>query len=526
MKQCPVIFIAYKEYDTLGIGYMEAVLSASGYKTKTIDLISNKPSILRTLKKLNPEIIGFSVIFEENLERFRDLVSFLRKGGINCHFTAGGHYASLRHEKLFEFIPQLDSIVRFEGEYTMLELVNHIYQGSDWRKTDGISYRETDQIKTNKLRPFEEDLDKLPFPVRTSFREYAFNKKFTTLIAGRGCIHNCSFCNSRKFYSKKSGSIKRIRKPEMVVEEMFTLFKKNNCRIFLFQDDDFPVKTRNGSDWIIRFCKELNNKGLSDEILWKISCRTDEIEEAAFTLMKNNGLFMVFIGIEEGTDDGLKMMNKGVTVTQNFNGINILKKLGIGFDFGFMIFHPSTTHRSFIENLSFLKEICGDGYSPINVDKMIPSYETRVEKELIKEGRLKVKGYISDYDFLDDSMNKLYEYLSECFTEWQKYPYGVVNLAQWARNYYMVFLRLSGTNPDVIILYRKFKTIIAAANLFFLDSAKELSYYFESGKHLTDDNDFLEKYRKKIDRKHELFRRKIQDNLDMLMVYGYVYQSS
>ena len=524
MKQLPVLFIAYKEYDNLGIGYIAGVLSSFGYKTKTINLAADKYSILRTIKKVNPVIIGFSVIFEENLERFRDIISFLRQGGVSCHFTAGGHYASLRHEKLFEFIPQLDSIVMFEGEYTMLELVNHIYNGSDWRNTAGIAYNENGRITTNRLRPFEKDLDKFPFPLRTNLKKYAFNNRFATLIAGRGCVHNCSFCNSRSFYNNKEGIIKRVRKPEFVTEEMNMLYIKKDCRVFIFQDDDFPVKTGNGSVWIKKFCNELSKKDLSNKILWKISCRTDEIEEEPFALMKSNGLFMVFIGIEEGTEEGLRLMNKGVTVSENLKGINILKKLEIGFDFGFMIFHPSTTFRSFRDNLNFLKKICGDGYSAVIVDKMIPSYETRIERELIKAGRLKVSGYINDYDFFDDSMNRFYEFFSGCFAEWQTYPYGAVNLAQWARNYYLVFFRFSGNNPDVIILYRKFKKIIAAANLFFLESASELSDYFESGKYLTNDNKYLEKYRKKIYSKHELFRRKIQDNLDMLMVYGYVYQ--
>lgn len=524
MKQSPVLFIAYKEYDNLGIGYVASVLSAFGYKTKTINLAANKDSIFRMIKKSNPLIIGFSVIFMENLERFRDIITYIRHRGITCHFTAGGHYASLRPEKLFEFIPQLDSIVRFEGEYTMLELVNNIYKGSDWRETDGLAYHENGRIISNRPRPFEKDLDKFPFPLRTDLKKYAFNNRFATLIAGRGCVHNCSFCNSRSFYRSSEGIIKRVRKPELVAEEMNMLFMKRNCRIFIFQDDDFPVKTRSGSDWIRSFCNELKNRDLNNKILWKISCRTDEIEEEPFELMKSNGLFMVFIGIEEGTEEGLRLMNKGVTVAQNLKGINILKKLGIGFDFGFMIFHPATTFMSFKENLNFLRNICGDGYSAVIVDKMIPSYETRIEKELNKTGRLKTSGYINDYDFPDDSMNSFYEYFSECFAEWQTYPYGVVNLAQWTRNYYLVFFRLSGNNPDVVILYRKFKKIIAAANLFFLDSAGTLSEYFESGRHLADDNRYLENYSKKVDRKHEFFRRKIQDNLDILMVYGYVYQ--
>jgi anaerobic magnesium-protoporphyrin IX monomethyl ester cyclase len=524
MKKCPVIFIAYREYDNLGIGYMESVLSEAGYKTKTINLLRNKYDILRIIKNLNPKIIGFSVIFEENLERYSELASFLRREGIRCHFTAGGHFASLKYKKLFEFIPQLDSIVRFEGEYTMLEIVNHIYNGSDWKITEGVAYRDDGRIIANKLRPFEMDLDKFPFPIRQPLRKFAFKKKFATILSGRGCLHNCSFCNTRKFYSHHAGSVKRIRRPEMVAEEMFTLFSKKNCRIFLFLDDDFPVKTGNGSDWIQLFCKNLNDKGISNNILWKISCRGDEVEEEIFSLMKKNGLFSVFIGIEDGTENGLKMMNKGVTVSQNINGINILKKLGIAIDFGFLIFHPSTTFESFNENLSFLRKIFDDGFNPIKVSKMIPSYDTHVESDLKNKGRLKISGYINDYDFLDESMNKFYEYFSQTFAEWQNYPYGVVNLSKWARDYYLVFFHYFGVHQEIQTLYRKLNRIISESNLFFLDTLKELSEIFESGQHLGENDRLLNKYRKKIELKYKLLRKKVQNNLDTLILYSIVYK--
>ena len=83
--------------------------------------------------------MGFSVIFQYYIYEFEELISYLRKSGITSHFSAGGQYASMRYEDLFMIIPSLDSIVRFEGEYTFLELVNHIHTGEDWRKIKGIA---------------------------------------------------------------------------------------------------------------------------------------------------------------------------------------------------------------------------------------------------------------------------------------------------------------------------------------------------------------------------------------------------
>jgi len=189
-----------------------------------------------------------------------------------------------------------------------------------------------------------------------------------------------------------------------------------------------------------------------------------------------------------------------------------------------MIFHPSTTYGSFNENLYFLRKIFGDSYNPVKVSKMIPSYDTRIESDLKKEGRLKVSGYINDYDFPDESMNKFYEFVSESFNEWQNYPYGVVNLSKWARDYYLVFFHYFGNQHEILKLFRQLNRIISESNLFFLDTLKELSEFFESGQHLSENSRLLNKYRKKIELKYQLFRKKIQNNLDTLMLYSLVYQ--
>lgn len=525
MKNHPIVFVTLKEYDNLGIGYMAAILSAAGYKTKIIDFNRRKTDILKTLKILDPLLIGFSVIFQYHIDQFINLAGYLRKEGINCHFTAGGHYASLKYEELFKFIPFLDSIVRFEGEYTLLELVQSIQNSGDWRETAGIAYKRKNKIMANPLRPFEKDLDKFPFPVRSSLRNYAFEKKFTTILAGRGCVHNCSFCNTRKFYSQLSGPVKRIRRPEMVVREMILLYHKRNCSVFLFMDDDFPLKSPREPEWILKFCNELKENDLNEKIVWQISCRPDEVDENCFKLMKKNGLFLVFLGIEDGTNDGLMRLNKHMTVEKSLNGIKILKKLKIGFDFGFLLFKPFTTFKSLIEDLDFLRQICGDGYTPVTFLKMMPYYETRVEKELIKEGRLNVSMGIRDYNFLDDSMNHYYDFITGCFVEWLRYPDGLENTSHWARNYFFVYFRYFGNNTFVLTLNRKFKKIISESNLFLLETMKELSIIFESGQYLRDNN-LLESYRERINLKHLSFKKRIQMNIDILLLLGQVYRDS
>jgi anaerobic magnesium-protoporphyrin IX monomethyl ester cyclase len=524
MKETPVVFIAAREYENLGIGYMAAVLSQNGFKTRVIDFNQSKKDILRKLRIIDPFIVGFSVIYQYHIDKFSELISYLRDNGIRCHFTAGGHYASIKYTELFELVPWLDSVLRFEGEYPMLELTKSIYSGTEWRNMRNLVYRNNDKLIVNPLRPLQIDLDSLPFPQRTSLTRYAFDKKFALILAGRGCIHNCSFCNLKAFYRPLSGPARRTRLPEKVAEEMETLFRKRKCRVFLFQDDDFPVNQVNEPEWIYRFCQELKTRGLKNKIIWKINCRPDEVTEALFSLLKNNGLFLVFLGIEDGTDSGLSSLNKNMTIEQSLEGIRILKKLKIGFDFGFLLFQPATTFRSLYENLNFLLEICGDGYSPVTYLKLMPYYESEVEKELESAGRINgIPGY-RDYDFIEEQMNRYFEFITMCFLNWTRDPGGLVNILKWARNFFLVYSRFYGDHPGVKKLHNRFKRVVSVSNRFFLNSMKEMAGIFESGHLIEAKKEYLESSLKSIRIKHDLYVEQIKNIIIELNSYAEAYE--
>jgi len=522
IKNNCVILIAFEEFDNLGVRYPAAVLEQAGFSTAILNVQLSNTEIYNFISRHHPVLVGFSVVYQYNIRRFIGLVSYLRKRKINCHFTAGGHYASLKYEELFSFIPGLDSVVRFEGEYTLLELVKSVSSDTDWRKTLGIAFKSANEISCNKLRPFEKDLDRFPYPVRPEPRDYALHKKYATIIAGRGCTNDCSFCNSREFYTRSSGPRKRQRKPEMVVDEMEFLSREKGCSVFLFQDDDFPVSTFRSSDWIIRFCNELKNRGLHKEIMWKINCRPDEVEMNTFTLMKESGLYLVFLGIDDGTNTGLSWINKHMTVERSLQGIETLKELNIGFDFGFMLFQPLTTFRSLYTNLAFLKTICGDGYTPVTFLKMMPYYETSVEKFLIAEGRLKGDPGFRDYDFIEDSMNRYFDFISSSFMEWLNYRDGLVSIAKWARNYISVFRKYVSSGEQSQELANELSGIISESNLFLLEMLNESADAFASQNARLTGQKKLAGYKKRIDYHHEFYKKAVRNM--MVRLFRLVYK--
>ena len=271
----PVMLIGFQHQGNLGLGYLAAQLRRAGYEVVVSDFEADSSRIVALAQGSRPSIVGFSLIFQFYLPQFETLIHKLRRGGVCAHFTMGGHFPSLSYRQALELIPELDSVVRFEGELTLLELADCIGAGRDWRSIRGIAYRHGNEIVATPLRPLVGDLDLLPYPERRLEPEAALGRKAMPLLASRGCSHTCSFCSIQTFYRAAPGKAVRTRRPAKVVEEMRMLHEERGVTIFLFQDDNFPLFGPVWRRWAYEFVDELYRAGLPGRAIWKISCRAD-----------------------------------------------------------------------------------------------------------------------------------------------------------------------------------------------------------------------------------------------------------
>ncbi len=60
------------------------------------------------------------------LPDFSDLICYLRNKGVKAHFNMGGHFPTVEYEETLKLIPGLDTLVRHEGEFTLLELFQQL----------------------------------------------------------------------------------------------------------------------------------------------------------------------------------------------------------------------------------------------------------------------------------------------------------------------------------------------------------------------------------------------------------------
>lgn len=482
MPRAAAVLVGFQEQGNLGIGYVASMLTQRGFAVRVLDFREQRESILETIRDARPAVVGFSLIFQYYVPQFHELASYLRRQGVTAHFCAGGHFPSLRYEHVLREIPELDSVVRFEGELTLAELVQCVVQGGDWRGVAGIAYRDGNRCVATPPRPLIADLDQLPFPARPLESALTvLGRKASPIMASRGCSRGCSFCSIRQFYGQVPGKKVRVRKPAKVVEEMRTLHEDDGVSIFLFQDDDFPVWGEWGRRWVGQFLEAMRGAGLCGRVLWKISCRSDEVEPELFGRMRDAGLYVVYLGIESGNEAGLRTLNKRLTVEDSLHAVGILQELELAFTYGFMLFDPSSTFATVRENVAFLRRITSAGALPVVFCRMLPYAGTPIEDLLAKEGRLRGTVDNPDYDFLDPRLNAYFAFLNDLVADWILGSDSLANQINFAWQEYWVMRRLLLAVSELQAYERVLRSITGRYNDFLLATVEESVRKFENG---------------------------------------------
>jgi anaerobic magnesium-protoporphyrin IX monomethyl ester cyclase len=482
-----VVLIGFKRQGNLGLGYLAATLEEHGYHAVVIDFEDPREAILEVIRRTDPLIVGFSLIFQFYIDRFERLARFLREEGVGAHFTIGGHFPSLSPEETLALMPQLDSIVRFEGELTLLELADTLSLGREWRAIDGIVHRQDGNVVHTPLRALLADLDELPFPHRAVETRGILGRRSAQLLASRGCARTCSFCSIHMFYRTAPGKVVRTRRPREVVREMQLLNADHCATIFLFQDDDFPIFGKAWHRWCRRLLDELHAADLVGRVLWKINCRADAVDPDLLAEMRDAGLYMVYMGLESGSDEGLRTLHKQTTVAQNERAVAILKDLGILFDFGFMMLDPSSTFESILDNVAFLRRIVGDGAAAAEFCRMIPYDGTPIKDELAAAGRLRGDVLNPDYDFLDPRLERFFTNVNEALnvTGW---IHGIDALSPQLKFGWSEFAIMERLTPWLTDLdeYRATLTeITRASNAVLFDIVDDLAHACRDGREWT-----------------------------------------
>ena len=385
----PVGAAMHMPFALLGLGYLAAVLEKNQYQVDVIDCQVLKFSLedFKTeIGKRQPNIVGVTsstLTYQAALK----ILKAAKEVCPNCITIAGGSHVTFWDDKALEECPELDIVVRKEGENTLLEVVERIAAEKSYQDVIGITCRKDGKIVRNPDRPYIEDLDSLPFPGRhlwpmERFREY---EDILYLATSRGCVYWCEFCSTVRMHGRKY----RMRSPKNVVDELEFLYKTYGISKFTFCDDAFTVDQQRTEV----LCNEILSRGL--KIQWNCGTRVDMLTKDLLAKMKDAGCITVWFGVESGSQQVLDAMKKGITPELTLKVLGWVREIGMQPIPNVILGFPGETKESAWKTIKFVEKISPNAVGFYNVATPFPG--TPLYDMVKEKGWLKV----TDFDMYD-----------------------------------------------------------------------------------------------------------------------------
>ncbi len=403
-----VLLVGAEELENLGTRYLAAVLRQHGYSVELapFSTAGDMGTVVRWAQRARPRLLGLSIIFQYRAPEFLALAGELRRVLPETHITAGGHFPTFTASELLRDYSALDSVVRGEGELTLLELVQKLDSPEAWPTILGLSFRCDGRVVENPPRPLIANLDRLPFPARDTPPQHHLGIGFSPIVGSRGCYRDCAFCSIRSFYRASRGKVQRFRSVANLVDEMEMLYHTFGVCFFIFNDDEwFPA----GKARLVRAAaldSELKRRGL--DVIMSIKCRADDVTEDLFRRLLDMGVVRAYVGVESGSDHSLRTLNKRTTVAQNRQALEVLHKVGMLADFGLIFFDPESTAEDIRANLDFFHDMAGEGQAPLSFGRMEVYAGTPILDRLQSQGRLTGNYLAWNYTIPDPRVEMLF----------------------------------------------------------------------------------------------------------------------
>jgi len=190
--------------------------------------------------------------------------------------------------------------------------------------------------------------------------------------------------------------------------------------------------------------------------------------------LRDAGLYLVYMGLESGSDDGLDVLHKEITVAENLRAVETLKSLGLMWEFGFMLFDPSSTFESIETNVEFLRRIVEDGSVAAVFCKMLPYDGTPIKETLMAQGRFNGDVCNPDYDFLDPRIARCYEAIGRTVGEWVRGSDCVAAMINHAWHEVFVMERLFEPSADLVAYKTALSTLTKFSNNILFSVVEEM----------------------------------------------------
>ena len=314
------------------------------------------------------DLLCISITWDSQFNEVCDLIRALPD---EVTTVIGGHKATEEVESLFARCPNIDLIVRGEGEETIREIL----KGVPHKDILGLSYRENGKCIHNKNRPLP-DISHADFPDR-SLRRHDYhwiqngvqisNFTFDTVLTSRGCPYNCKFCT---FSLNPLGQKRKYaeRSLDSVIEELRSI----TADVVLFSDDNFFTNPRRSEI----LCDLIIENGIKKTFMVQTRIEIAS-HEGLLEKAEKAGFKILLIGIESPHDRILKQLNKGFTQRQVRDAFKILNRYRFYIHGYFIYGNIGETEEEMVYIARFGKELKLDSitFQKLRIEKFSPLKE-------------------------------------------------------------------------------------------------------------------------------------------------------
>lgn len=323
-----------------------------------------------------------------------------------------GQHPTISPETFLYDNSYVDFCIKGEPETVIPELVNKIDKLDDMDKIDGVCYYDdsTGEIVDNGFNKID-DFKSLPQPDHSHFlnKGYSdvlpmrtnFRKKYGYVITSRGCPFNCVYCSPtlRVTYGKDM----RYRDPIEIVDEIEDLYEQG-VNVVVFKDDLFTFS----EDHVISICKEIIDRDI--DISWFAQTRSDCLNEKMLYYMRKSGCKTLGIGVESGSEEILKRLDKDETKDDARKAFDLAKKYDIEVVGYFLLNNPGETKEDALKTIKFCDELDPD---MIQVAFLTPYPGSPVYEEICKNDDIEYEKFLHyndlPYNCSDISDEQLFE---------------------------------------------------------------------------------------------------------------------